>query len=82
MGTKGSRHMAEEPAAEFSGAATDADPAPSTDQSHKTKSPANNPVELGSIHYVTTSGKQLQSVLDKAKASGKPIFANFAEWPG
>lgn len=43
-----------------------------------------NPVELGTIQYVNLNGKHgdMQAALSAAKASGKPIFANFAEFPG
>mmetsp|Transcript_6494 Transcript_6494/g.8551 ORF Transcript_6494/g.8551 Transcript_6494/m.8551 type:complete len:81 (-) Transcript_6494:1216-1458(-) len=45
-----------------------------------------NPVELGSIEYVNLSTDKMhgdyQTAVDEATKSGKPIFANFAEWPG
>ena len=45
-----------------------------------------NPVELGSIEYVNLSTDKMhgdyQAAVDEATKSGKPIFANFAEWPG
>ena len=47
---------------------------------------SDNPVELGSINYVNLDkGKKhgdYQVTIDEARRTGKPIFANFAEWPG
>jgi hypothetical protein len=46
----------------------------------------NQPVELGTIHYVnlTADGRhgEIEQVLAAAAESGKPIFANFVEWTG
>lgn len=46
----------------------------------------NQPVELGTIHYVnlTADGRHgdLEKALQVASESGKPIFANFVEWSG
>eukprot|EP00656_Telonema_subtile_P017081 TRINITY_DN1908_c0_g1_i5.p1 TRINITY_DN1908_c0_g1~~TRINITY_DN1908_c0_g1_i5.p1 ORF type:complete len:102 (-),score=13.04 TRINITY_DN1908_c0_g1_i5:597-902(-) len=41
-------------------------------------------VELGDIEYTNIDGKHgvLDSVLAEAASEGKPIFANFVEWPG
>ena len=43
-------------------------------------------VELGTIDYVnlTADGKhgELETAVNIAKATGKPIFANFVEWSG
>jgi hypothetical protein len=43
-------------------------------------------VELGTIHYANLTqdrrhGKY-QAALDLASETGRPIFANFVEWPG
>jgi hypothetical protein len=46
----------------------------------------NQPVELGTIHYVnlTADGRHgdMEQALAVAAESGKPIFANFVEWTG
>jgi len=45
-----------------------------------------NPIELGTIEYVNLDADNkhgdFQQALDAAKSANKPIFANFAEWPG
>jgi len=44
------------------------------------------PIELGTIEYcnLTADGKHgdFDLALQAASATGKPIFANFVEWPG
>ena len=49
-------------------------------------SKSKNSVELGSIEYVNFTKDrnhgEYQIALDEAKRTGKPIFANFVEWPG
>jgi hypothetical protein len=46
----------------------------------------NQPVELGTIHYVnlTAGGRHgdMEQALVVAAESGKPIFANFVDWMG
>ena len=46
----------------------------------------NHPIELGTIEYLNLDADKkhgdLQQALDAAKRNNKPIFANFAEWPG
>jgi len=40
--------------------------------------------ELGTISYVNLNGDHgdMNTSLQAAKVTGKPIFANFVEWPG
>mmetsp|Transcript_21772 Transcript_21772/g.55572 ORF Transcript_21772/g.55572 Transcript_21772/m.55572 type:complete len:81 (-) Transcript_21772:801-1043(-) len=42
------------------------------------------PVELGTIAYVNIEQNHgsLETALSMAAETGKPIFANFVEWPG
>ncbi len=51
-----------------------------------TTTPPNQPVELGSIHYVnlTSDGRHgdMDIALQISKETGKPIFCNFVEWSG
>jgi hypothetical protein len=46
----------------------------------------NQPVELGTIHYVNLTADShhgdMEQALAVAAESGKPIFANFVEWTG
>jgi hypothetical protein len=46
----------------------------------------NQPVELGTIHYVNLTADGRHGDMEKALAiaaeTGKPIFANFVEWSG
>lgn len=46
--------------------------------------PAKQHVELGSINYVNLDGTHgdMEIALSEAKRTGKPIFANFVEFPG
>jgi len=46
--------------------------------------PANQNVELGTINYVNLDGSHgnMDAALSEAQRTGKPIFANFVEFPG
>lgn len=46
--------------------------------------PARQHVELGTINYVNVAGGHgdIEKALSEAKRTGKPIFANFVEFPG
>lgn len=52
----------------------------------RSAAPANQPIELGTIHYcnLTPDGRHgdYEETLRVAKQQNKPIFANFVEWSG